>query len=544
MAIVVIPNQPVNLSPETVDPCNIGDNKEYCTLYENSGVGYVQFRQTPCDSNIVSEGNFVTVTDWTADAGWVHVPNSMGASLADGSYRHTPGTSDDLEQTLTAINGKYCSVQFTISGRTAGSIEVFLAGTSVGEIDSNGTFTLYGVAGVTGLLKFTADSDFDGTLSYVSVYLLVNTFTATLIDIETGLAAASQPTFTFNYNKDFVSAQWSWSGYDGCYKVSIGDPCNPGAGASLVSDPEFDSGTGWNIINDGGTQHLVIAGGILGLTIETPGDTFIETIESNTFELINGCCYRIEVQFGNVDPAFDSNVAGGTIIGLKSTLLGGSVVNFISGPNSFYENQTFYFDFCLPAFTNPSTDYQLYFTYQAANGNTFTGGEYAEIKKMNIYPIYDCGTGGVTYVSNCLAVATDHDCAKRVIGDCYPGTGDGVVKYGFMFDGTFRLDQQVRFLKFNPTYPADADDYKYSSGERSITYASREKFYEGLCDYADENFHDAFSTQVLCDTLTIDTVEYFVKPGDYKPEWDKDGRQRLAQARIELSKKTSIISSN
>ena len=65
------------------------------------------------------------------------------------------------------------------------------------------------------------------------------------------------------------------------------------------------------------------------------------------------------------------------------------------------------------------------------------------------------------------------------------------------------------------------------------------KYWEGLFDYADENFHDTVGTQVLCDTIQIDSVSYFVKPGDYKPEWDKDGRQRLAQARIELCKKAS-----
>lgn len=538
MAIVVIPNQPVNLSPETVDPCNIGDNKEYCTLYENSGVGYVQFRQTPCDSNIVSEGNFVTVTDWTADAGWVHVPNSMGASLADGSYRHTPGTSDDLEQTLTAINGKYCSVQFTISGRTAGSIEVFLAGTSVGEIDSNGTFTLYGVAGVTGLLKFTADSDFDGTLSYVSVYLLVNTFTATLIDIETGLAAASQPTFTFNYNKDFVSAQWSWSGYDGCYKVSIGDPCNPGTSTEILLNPSFTSTANWTIENlDDPIQYTSISGGNLNFTLQA-GSEDEEEVTTQDIPFTSGnCYYRFQITFGHVDPIFSNTAVDfGLADGAADPYTAISIDTVVPT-----ENTTFYFDWYgnLTNYDDP-----VFIIYISYAGGPATGGEYFEIASASLKKVYDCADNGGDYVSNCLAVATDHDCAKRVIGDCYPGTGDGVVKYGFMFDGTFRLDQQVRFLKFNPTYPADADDYKYSSGERSITYASREKFYEGLCDYADENFHDAFSTQVLCDTLTIDTVEYFVKPGDYKPEWDKDGRQRLAQARIELRKKTSTIQSN
>ena len=540
MAIVPIPNQPINLQPPNVDPCNIGDNKEYCTLYQTDGVGYVQFRQTPCDGNIISEGNFATVDDWTADAGWVHVPNSMGASLADGSYRHTPGTSDDLEQTITAINGKYCSVRFTISGRTAGQVSVSIGGTNLGAIDSNGTFTLYDVAGVTGVLRFRANSDFDGTLSYVSAYLLVNTFTATLIDIETGLAASSQPTFTFNYNKDFVSAQWSWSGYEGCYKVSIGDPCNPGTSSEILLNPSFSTNNDWTIVQNGGgpTQCMVISDDNLNVTL-VPSGFGTEIIIENCYQDIQftsgNCYYRFEISLGHVDNYFTNPAAFELCFGLYD--INGSIITSCPIP---MEYNTYYFDW-YGNLTNYDTPRFLISVVSDGGG---TGGEYFEIASASLKKVYDCADNGGDYVSNCLAVATDHDCAKRVIGDCYPGTGDGVVKYGFMFDGNFRLDQQVRFLKFNPTYPADADDYKYSSGERSITYASREKFYEGLCDYADENFHDAFSTQVLCDTLTIDTVEYFVKPGDYKPEWDKDGRQRLAQARIQLSKKTSIISSN
>lgn len=540
MGLVVIPNQPINLEPFAVDDCNIGDNKAYCTLYNDGDYAYLQFKQTPCGGNIVSEGNFVTVDDWTADAGWTHVPNSIGAGLDDGTFVHTPGTSDDLEQSAGLVNGNYYKVTITVGDRTAGTVRILLGGTDIGTIDSNGEFTLYGTASSTGVLKIRANSAFDGYVAYVSCFELVNTYQLVLLDADTETPAAVQPSIASVYDDEYVTFYWQWSGVPmGCYKVSVGDPCNPGAGASLVSDPEFDSGSGWNIINDGGTQHLVIAGGVLSLTIETPGDTFIETIESNTFELINGCCYRIEVQFGNVDPAFDSNLASYTVIGLKSPSFGGTVVNYLSGPHSSYENQTFYFDFCVPFLANPSTDYQLFFTYQAANGNTFTGGEFAEIKKLNIYPIYDCGTGDTTYISNCLALDTEHDCAKYVRATC----DNGSTKYGFRW-GAFVLNHRARFLKFNPFYPTDADDYEYSSGTRSLTFAKREKYWEGLLDYADENFHDTVSTQVLCDTIQIDGVSYFVRPGDYKPEWDKDGRQRLAQARIELRKKSSTIQSN
>ena len=547
MAIVPIPNQPINLDPFAVDPCNVGDNKVYCTLYETSGMGYVQFRQTSCGGNIVSEGNFATTDDWTADAGWTYVPNSLGASLADGQYRHVPGTSDDLTQTVTAVNGKYCKVSFTVRDRSAGELEVFIGGNSAGTVTSNGTFSLYVVAGTSGELTFTADSDFDGAISYVTLELLQNTYAATLLNASDNTVAAVQPSFSYNYTMDFVTVSWAWADVpEGCYKVSVGDPCDPGSSGEILLNPSFTSLSNWTIepvpsSSDESTQCVTISGGNLNCTL-VPGVFSVELIRERVVQDIQftsgNCYYRFSITFGHVDPLL-ADVANITInYGLYDSLTG-SIITVDVTPS---ENTTFYFDWYgnISNYDNP----QFIIGILTNTIPSATGGEYLEIASASLKAIYDCADTSETLVSNCLALADDHDCAKRVIADCYPGSGDPVVKYGFAFDGVFKLDQQVRFLKFNPTYPVDSDDYKFSSGRRALTSAKREKFYEGLCDYADETFHDAFSTQILCDTLTIDTVEYFVNPEDYKPEWDKDGRQRLAQARIELRKKSSTIQSN
>ena len=547
MGLVVIPNQPINLEPFAVDPCNVGDNKTYCTLYETSGMGYVQFRQTSCGGNIVSEGNFATTDDWTADAGWTYLPNSLGGSLADGQYRHVPGTSDDLEQTLTAINGKYCSVSFTISGRSAGQVSVSIGGTNMGAITSNGTFTLYEVAGVSGVLRFRASSEFDGSISYVSVFILTQEFAATLLNASDNTGAAVQPSFSYTYTMDFVTVSWAWADVpEGCYKVSVGDPCDPGTSSEILLNPSFTSLSDWTIepipaSSDEPTQCVTISGGNVNCTL-VMGTFNVELVRERVLQDIpftNGnCYYRFSITFGHVDTLFANPLYSVVTFGLNDSVTGSIIVIDVT-PS---ENQTFSFDWYgnISNYDNPQ------FIINIATNPIYsaTGGEYMEIASASLKKIYDCADTSETLVSNCLALADDHDCAKRVIADCYPGSGDPVVKYGFAFDGVFKLDQQVRFLKFNPTYPVDSDDYKFSSGRRALTSAKREKFYEGLCDYADETFHDAFSTQILCDTLTIDTVEYFVNPNDYKPEWDKNGQQRLAQARIELSKKTSIIASN
>lgn len=539
MGLVVIPNQPINLEPFAVDDCNIGDNKAYCTLYNDGDYAYLQFKQTPCGGNIVSEGNFVTVDDWTADAGWTHVPNSIGAGLDDGTFVHTPGTSDDLEQSAGLVNGNYYKVTITVGDRTAGTVTVSIGGTSLDAISSNGEFTLYGTAGASGLLTITASSAFDGYVAYVSAYELVNTYQLVLLDADTETAAAVQPSITSVYDDEYVTFYWQWSGVPmGCYKVSVGDPCNPGAGSEILSNPSFSSLAAWTIEDIAAdTQCTTIAGGNLNVTLPTGVDAVQEYAYQPLPQTAGSCCYRASITFGAVDPAFQAEgwVELAITNGKTYPFLG--VVPFYVNTITPIENTTFYFDVCnidLSSIADPN-----FVIFIDGTGSGGTGGEYMEIASVSLTPIYDCGTGDTTYISNCLALDTEHDCAKLVRATCDNGT----TKYGFRW-GAFVLNHRARFLKFNPFYPTDADDYEYSSGTRSLTFAKREKYWEGLFDYADENFHDTVSTQVLCDTIQIDSVSYFVKPGDYKPEWDKDGRQRLAQARIELRKKSSTIQSN
>ena len=539
MGIVTIPNQPINLTPYEVDPCNIGDDKAYCTLYNDADYAYVQFKQEPCGGNIVTEGNFVTIDDWTADAGWTHVPNSIGANLDDGTFVHTPGTSDDLEQTVAFVNGNYYKVVITVGNRTAGTVTVSIGGTALTAISSNGEFTLYGTAGGSGVLTITANSAFDGYVAYVSAYELVNNYQVVLLDADTETAAAVQPSIASVYDDEYVTLYWQWSGVPmGCYKVSVGDPCNPGAGAEILSNPSFTSLAAWTIEDENGApQNTTISGGNLNVTQQSGIDVYIEYVWQTLPQTQGICCYRASISFGHVDPIFPTECQINLAVADGSGYPINAIHIFDSGiiPAA---NTTFNYDLCGIDLSDIADPKFIVFIVGNGTGGG-TGGEFMEIASVSLKPVFDCGTGDVAYISNCLALDTEHDCAKLVRATC----DNGSTKYGFRW-GAFVLNHRARFLKFNPFYPTDADDYEYSSGTRSLTFAKREKYWDGLFDYADENFHDTVSTQVLCDTIQIDGVSYFVRPGDYKPEWDKDGRQRLAQARIELRKKASTIQSN
>lgn len=126
-----------------------------------------------------------------------------------------------------------------------------------------------------------------------------------------------------------------------------------------------------------------------------------------------------------------------------------------------------------------------------------------------------------------------HECSVMMVGD---NTG---YAFDFFFNDPsttvdFTLRQRVRLLQFNPSYPAKSEEYLYSNGNHIRTYAESGKFRTAWFDYVDEPAHDVIRLQLLSDTLTIDSIEYFCKAEDYEPEWGTNGKYNLAQSRVVL----------
>jgi hypothetical protein len=114
---------------------------------------------------------------------------------------------------------------------------------------------------------------------------------------------------------------------------------------------------------------------------------------------------------------------------------------------------------------------------------------------------------------------------------------------GFAFDLFFKSDdtavtytigQRLRLLQFNPIYPTKSETYLYSNGNMTRTYGQTGKKREAWFDYVDEPTHDTIRVQLLSDTLTIEGAQYFCLVEDYEPEWAVNGKQALAQSRVEL----------
>lgn len=116
-------------------------------------------------ADMIDDGTFDTGTPWTAGGGW---------TIATGTATHTTGTASTLSQTLSLTAGTTYRGQIVVSGRTAGSVTVQLAGgTPVAHsaLSADGThlFALDAVSG-NDRIEVVATSDFDGTVDDVVLY--------------------------------------------------------------------------------------------------------------------------------------------------------------------------------------------------------------------------------------------------------------------------------------------------------------------------------------------------------------------------------------
>jgi hypothetical protein len=136
-----------------------------------SGLQIVNAKQgivaSDASAGILSNGDFATDTVWTKGTGW---------TIGSGVATHGTGSASALSQSYI-FRGEHV-ITFTVSGRTAGSVEARLSDDSDGTGNvvsgtsrvTNATFTDSLLAADTsGYIAFFASSDFDGSIDDVSV---------------------------------------------------------------------------------------------------------------------------------------------------------------------------------------------------------------------------------------------------------------------------------------------------------------------------------------------------------------------------------------
>lgn len=495
MPLQAIPGQPINITPYAQDACLGADSKQYAALYNTDDIFYFQGLNAPCGSELwcnptfssdggtvvsVANNDFAAnLSSWTAGANWTWDASS-GAK-----YTYTAGifTKHLLGQALAVTPGITYRVSFTITDYVSTTgLALFVSigdngGTGV-SVTGNGVKTLDIVAGVTNFeLRFVGSTGTDG--SFVIHNVVVEEINNCFTVVDTGWQVL----------------------VGGAYKT-------PGTPSSLLA-----------------SGYLPTAASPFGYF------KFVITVENMTTGvltfLVNNIA-NIQITANGTYTRYDLAPNNGDIEFAADADFDGAITYF-----SVFELSKDYQADILDEAGTVVMDLTLANLVTYANDRVNISFPTTGMSGCYSLRIVDT-CPAATFTSNKFIVAASHECAKLVLAS---GSGTSL---GFLWAG-FALSHRVRFLSFNPEYPIDGDDYEPSDGSREITYAKKEKYYTGLVDYADENFHDTFTNQILCENFYIDGVLYFVKLQNYKPDWNKEGRNSLAQAKIELRKKTGTV---
>lgn len=505
----------------------------------------------------IDEVNITTVSScWTYDTTWIYV-GDCGLS-----HIPLPGNTTTLEQSYdlsySNLTGNSSGiVKISVSNMTAGTVTVsdFVIG-DLYTISENGEsrYVIYAIgANFSSTLILTPTEDFDGCINYVKLYPangtplgVVRSVTTdvdgneTYMDVITNIEALTNRSidgsgiWNINLNNDGLLET------EGCYQICLYDEYAESLTDEVELSPDVllnnqPSWTNYNIANSsvlvtgGQFQQIVLANGYaesyIACTYNYPHTSSIGVyqiyyeIETGTLDSIGKIELRIISPDGSVD---------GQYVVLKSA--------------NIFENTTHSGMITIPSLNSGLYSDQIGFGFYVDGG---LAGEENYIKSASLKLVnYYNNMEDFTYCSNKICIQDSHECTKLVVGDfVHPrqSFGESIEALGFNFNSHFRLQQRLRMLKFNPIYPIDSSDYEYSSGTRSLTYAKREKYYDTLMDYMGETEHDTLSAQILCDTFTVDGVQYYVRPEEYKPEWEKSGSQRLAQSRILMRKSDGAI---
>lgn len=469
-----------------------------------------------CVDNISVQGNPQHSTCWTANEGWI--------LTSDGAI-HTPGLTNTLELALTFI-GMTGYQQYIISASNiiGGSVTVSIGGGDIGVISQGGVYMFYSNLGTSGdTLVFTPSIDFDGRINSTYVFELRQDYTALITDLS-GISVVADITTDISYGNVLNGEPYAILKFDstdfpeGCYLLKIIDPCSiQDSFIEHFADTGFDDPSAWAVVTD----HPIASITLSSFQQSASSSTVTHSFASQGFSPPTGM-QQVKVSFTT-----------GTV--------GNSVIVGVYGSDG--STQTPFYELFPLANTTYSAIFNLVFDLSLIElGVRITSSGAAGVTQiLNVsFQTADLNTDQQN-ISNCFSLQTEQDCAKLIEGYL----NAPAVKLGMFFPGSggssFRISSRVRVLKFNPFYPIEADDYTYSDSSRRLNYASREKYWEILFDYMDEVALDALTTAMLSDVFTIDDIQYYVKTEDFKPEWNKDGRQRLAQLRVNLREVVGTI---
>jgi len=454
-----------------------------------------------------------------------------------------PGTADNLINTAVLTQNVLYQIKVTVEGRTAGFIQLSVAGVLGDVIDSNGIFTQYFTPASTTALTIYANSLFDGCITLVEIFPLKNDFVFNLIDSD-GTVVAIISDNNGNaygrviYSEDYVTLNFTIdemldvNAHDieyGCYRIEAFDVCEIQY-EEVIVDGEFSNPYGiyWKSVGGGGTVVSTIVAGQLTMTrvstVGTDGSADgnyydITNWQSNPKILTGAHNYRVEFDIiSNTDPV---NIRFGVAFGDGSTASAYTV-----GSHSIVVNNV-----------NPSPGAQqrigVFSSFPSVNGVIVAD----EVHVFRIEP-YD-----VTYTSQCIDYRESMECTKVIQGYCDSDNMGFKFYDDVLLQYIYKLSQRIYIRAINPSGKDETDDYLFSNGTRQRQFSQTSKVFTLLTDHLPEWSLDTLREQRNTDHFSIgepvddDFREWYCWPSDFSPEWPKNGESKLAPVRFELSEK-------
>jgi len=454
-----------------------------------------------------------------------------------------PGTSDNLINSATLLQNVRYQIKVTVEGRTAGSIQLNVAGVLGDVIDSNGIFVQYFTPASDTTLTIFADYLFDGCIILVEIFPLKNDFIFNLIDSDGNIVAIISDNNGNQYGRviyseDFVTLNFTLDDMldvnahpipYGCYRVEAFDVCEIQY-EEVIVDGEFDNPYGiyWKSVGGGGTVATTIVANQLTMTrVTNVGND--SSSDGNYWEIVGWINnpklltgpHNYRVKFDIISNTDTTNIRFGVGFGDGSFAQAYTV-----GSHSIVVNNI-----------NPTSGIQqrvgVFCSFVGVAG--VLGADNVSVKRIEPYD--------VTYTSQCIQYKESFECTKVIQGYCDSDNLGFKFYDDVLLQYIYKLSQRIYIRAINPSGKDETDDYLFSNGTRQRQFAQTSKIFTLLTDHLPEWTHDCLRLQRNTDHFSIgepvanDFIEWYCWPSDYSPEWLKNGDSKLAPVRFELSEK-------
>jgi hypothetical protein len=520
-------------------------------LVQHSDYIYAQVKMNPCGDDficgqpvlgpeLILNGNFATNLDnWTVDAGWAW--SAAQACATNGQ---------NIGQTIGAglIDGNSYMVAFTITNYVSNDLSFSLGGTTSGPYNANGTYSVIVVAGASDEdLIFGGSGTFNGCIVNVSLREMPECWNSSF--------PGDDP---FTYTPDGICVTGTGNLFTDTltntpgYYVASFTISNYTSGTIQVSGACIDTWVGGPFSSNGEkfAYGVFAAPGVLCFEFKVTNGTF----DTDLSDWNAGSGWAWDITNGG-EAVFDRNAGTGSLSQAFSVsdinVCARITVYDIVGSGAFVRLTL------RNAANNVVTDLDItapgVYTIcglgnQIAVEPSNTTGMGVEVDNIGIFQITDCADcSPYDYCSNCIKFAESFDTCVLLVESYNNENGS----WGFVWNnaaGTniFKLSHRLPSKLWHPLYPEESNDYTFSDGKTSDTFAQSDKVWTLGIDPESERTHDVIRLQKRSDHFVITDInesrEFWAEKGDYNPDWPDGGCK--APVNINVKLKTSTLFNN